>query len=159
MKILINILLPLSLIFSISNYCTCPSLDKKMIKYLKSESDLIVTGKPVKIFNIDNAHLGYEMVQFDIDSIIKGDQNISCIMIDQNSVGNCGVFFEIGEEYLITGEKIESAKQTYSMTQKSHSNELETIINENYTISTSNCRSFNLSTIAAKEFLNELGKN
>ncbi len=131
----------------------CPNLNQKLIEFFKKESDIIAIGKPIRFYTIDNAYSGYRMVEFEIDSLIKGEKGVECIIIDQNSMGNCGVYFELCEEYIITGEKITSPIQTYSMTQENHSKELETILNENYTITTSQCRSFRLDTKLADKFL------
>ncbi len=143
MRLLIYILILLLFDTSPDEFCDCFPLSSKTINGLKTKSDLIAIGKPIKKIK-SNAEYEEEIIVFEIDSLIKGKSDIQTIMINQNNAGNCSEYFELFEEYLITGDKIASAKETYRMGQTYHSEGLEEMINQNYMISTNGCKSFRL---------------
>lgn len=133
-------------------YCDCFPLNSKTIKGLKTKSDLIAIGKPIKKIK-GKTDYEKEMIIFEIDSLIKGNKSTQTILINQNNAGNCAEIFELYTVYLITGNQIKNAKSTYRIGQTEHSDELEKLVNENYTISTNCCRSFKFESSFAKQFL------
>ncbi len=152
MKSLIYLLTFFTLNLNSEPYCDCFPLNSKTIKELKTKSDLIAIGKPIEKITSDYVY-EEDVIVFEIDSLVKGKAEITTIMFNQNNAGNCGEYFELCKEYLITGDMIQNAKETYRMGQTNHSNKLERLIKENYMISTNGCRSFRLESSLAKEFL------
>lgn len=135
------------------NYCDCFPLNARTIEKLKEKSDLIAIGFPTEIIVSENNY-EEDIVVFQIDSLIKGKNlNSRTILINQNQAGNCANYFELCEQYVITGEKIQNVKQTYRMGQNSHSKNLEDLVLENYMISTDGCRTFKLNSSLAETFL------
>lgn len=132
--------------------CDCFPLNTKTINTLKSRSDLIAIGKPVEKIKGETDY-EEDMIVFEIDSLIKGNSEIHTVLINQNIAGNCAATFELCKEYLLTGDEIKNAKATYSMGQTGHSQKLEKLVNNNYTVSTNGCRFFPLNSDFAKQFL------
>jgi len=94
----------------------------RFVSTVKEKSDLIAIGHPLeKIVLDDENNFSDEIViRFKIDSLIKGNKSLKTILITQSSAGNCAIGLNQGEKYLITGEEVTSARQTYSMTQSWH---------------------------------------
>src|SRR5690606_16647600 len=109
-------------------------------------------GKPIEIIKGETDY-EEEMIVFEIDSLIKGSREIRTILINQNDAGNCAEYFELCTDYLITGDEIKNAKSTYRIGQTKHSQKLEKLVSEYYTISTNGCRSFALRSNPAEQFL------
>jgi len=141
--------------FGKSDLCQCPILTDKFVSTIKENSDLIAIGQPIeKIILDDEARYTDEIiVRFRIDSLIKGKKSLKTILITQSSAGNCAIGFNPDEKYLITGEKVTSALETYSMTQTKHDKKLDSLIEKNYMLTTHGCRSFLLNSNSAKVFL------
>ena len=96
------------------NYCDCFPLNARTIEKLKEKSDLIAIGFPTEIIASENNY-EEDIVVFQIDSLIKGKNlNSRTILINQNQAGNCANYFELCEQYVITGEKVQNVKQTYN---------------------------------------------
>ena len=83
------------------------------------------------------------------DSIKKGELITKKILINQNNAGNCAIVFEKGIRYVITGIKVNKAKQTYRPSQESHDPYLDELVQTNYMITTDMCRSFEIGSESA----------
>jgi hypothetical protein len=151
---MLTLLIPISASNETDVFCECFPFNPKSIKGLKTRSDLIAIGKPIEKITVKTDY-EEEMIVFEIDSLIKGNTAIHTILINQNNAGNCAENFELCTEYLITGDQIKNVKATYRMGQTDHSVELEKLVSENYSISTSGCRSFALKSSFAEQFLSE----
>jgi len=133
-------------------FCDCFPFNTKSINGLKTRSDLIAIGRPIEKIK-GKTDYEEEMIIFKIDSLIKGNKAIHTILINQNNAGNCAENFELSKEYLITGEEIKDVKFTNRIRQIDHSDESEKLLSEYHTISTNGCRSFELKSSFAEQFL------
>ena len=150
--IILTFLIPVLVPSETDVICECFPLNSKSINGLKSRSDLIAIGKPVERIKGESDY-EEDMVVFEIDSLIKGSRKIRTILINQNNAENCAEYFELCSDYLITGDEIKNAKSTYRIGQTKHSEKLEKLVGEYYTISTNGCRSFALKSNLAEQFL------
>ncbi len=130
-------------------------LTENFIRIVKEDSDFIAIGEPIKNIVIDDDDLYTDkiIVRFRIDSLIKGKKSLKTILITQSNAGNCAIGLNPGEKYLITGEEVTTARQTYSMTQTWHDKKLDSLIEKNFMLTTNGCRSFPYNSNSAKEFL------
>jgi hypothetical protein len=84
------------------------------------------------------------MYKFKVDSLVKGQNNLRTVIINQNKAGNCSRYFKKGYKYYVIGNKIDNPKEVYTMTQKEHNKNLEKMIKENIVLETDGCRSFSI---------------
>lgn len=156
--------------------CTCTFLwpDAAIIQDLSANSDLVVVGHPIK--NIDDHYVSSNskymgtMILFKVDSIIKGKLTSDTIFINQETMGNCSLFFTSNEKYVIFGQQIKSYKKAENDSHASssgYSNKTLTFRDQNnllpffkdltkkyYTITTNQCVSFTSRDSFISEYFN-----
>ena len=108
MTIKLVFILSLLLIPNFAMACECSEkADNSGALELANRSDIIVLGRALELLDSSKYDQRAVNVIFKIDSVIKGPADLDQIIINQFTTGNCVKIFEIGEQYLITGLKIE----------------------------------------------------
>lgn len=93
--------------------CSCFFIDSTYAEEIMKEVDFVVVGRAIKNVGFsqevnsrwDKENRGFD-VQFEVDSIIKGDLMSKSLIVKQFG-GNCDQIFKFGEQYLVIGYEIE----------------------------------------------------